>query len=331
MSAHVLQSRFRLTGNGRLLSWAIGITVLATACGCQKLNLPNLNDHLRPSNNRDWKPEVATTPYAEIDDNRITLRNIRNCKYVTAEDYVVDYYDRQIKLPDIQTVDFVVVPFKQTPRLAHTMISFGLADGSYLAVSVEVRTERGEKYNVMLGTAGKFELIYVLSDERDVIRLRTRYRDSDVYIYPTVASPEQSQALFADVIKRVNKLAVEPEFYHSITNNCTTNVAAHVNEISPNKITYGWKVLLPGLSAKYAYDLGLLDNRVPFEDLTEIALINDLAEANFDDPLFSQKIRSRRDQLDRHLARESLREPVLSGRGDQLLKQTRPAGRTLRR
>lgn len=314
-----------------ILTWVVSISVVVASLGCQKLNLVSINDHLRPSNNRDWKPEVATTPYVEIDQQQFTLRNIRNCKYVTEDDFVVDYYDRQIEISDIQSVDFIVVPFKQTPKLAHTMISFGLADGTYLAVSVEVRTERGEKYNAMLGTARKFELIYVLSDERDVIRLRTRYRDADVYVYPTIASHEQSQALFADVIKRMNKLAVEPEFYHSITNNCTTNVAEHVNQIIPAKIAYGWKVLLPGLSAQYAYELGLLDNRVPFEDLTAIALINDLAEANFDDPQFSQKIRSRREQIDRHLAREKMREPVVRGRGAQFLQRQQPTQRTLRR
>ena len=210
-------------------------------------------------------------------------------------------------------------------------MSFELDDGSYLAVSIEVRSERGEKFNAILGAGRKFELIYVLSDERDVIRLRTRHRKSDVYVYPTIASPQQARALFADVIARVNKLAVEPEFYNSINNNCTTNIAGHVNGMSPNKITYGWKVLLPGLSAEYAYELGLLDNRIPFEDLTAIALINDLAEANFDDPQFSQKIRSRRDQIDRTLARQKMREPTIQGRGDEFLQSQRDSRRTLMR
>ena len=101
-------------------------------------------------------------------------------------------------------------------------------------------------------------------------------------------------------MQRVNKLSVEPEFYHSIKNNCTTNLAGHVNEVSPKKIIYGWRVLLPGLSAEYAYDLGLLDNRVPFEELTKIALVNDLAleHRNADD--FSQKIRSRQTRIQRY-------------------------------
>jgi len=234
-------------------------------------------------------------------------------------------------LEQIQSVDFIVVPFKNTPKLAHTMLSFGLNDGTYLALSVEVRKERGEKYSAVLGVGRQYELIYVLSDERDVIRLRSRHRGSDVYVYPTVATPEQSQAMFANVIGRINQLSANPEFYNSITNNCTTNLAGHVNELSPDKVAFGWQVVLPGLSAEYAYDLGLLNNQIPFEDLTAIAMVNDLAEQHFEDPRFSQLIRSGRDKLDRYLARQEHREPVLDGRGQQYLEAQRGRRGLIRR
>lgn len=322
-----------LTKHRQIASCLIWITSILALSGCQRLHFNGPADQLAPSNDRNWKPEVATLPHATVDGRQYTLRNIRNCNYVTAEDFVVDYYDRQIMLDQIQSVDFIVVPFKKTPRLAHTMLSFGLDDGTYLALSVEVRKEKGEKYSPVLGMGRQFELIYVLSDERDVIRLRSRHRESDVYVYPTVASPDQAQAMFANVIKRINQLSVNPEFYHSITNNCTTNLAAHVNELSPDKITYGWQVILPGLSAEYAYDLGLLDNRVPFEDLTAIALVNDLAEKHFEDPKFSQLIRSGRSRMERYAARQADRNAVLNGRGSELLQsegRTRQRTRILR-
>lgn len=317
--------------NQKLACTLILLFAISSLTGCGRLHVNGIGDQLAPSNDRDWKPEVATIPFAEVDGRQYTLRNIRNCKYATAEDFVVDYYDRQIMLDQIQSVDFVVVPFKSTPKLAHTMMSFALDDGSYLALSVEVRKERGEKYSALLGVGRQYELIYVLSDERDVIRLRSKYRDSDVYVYPTVASQEQAQAMFANVIGRINQLSVNPEFYNSITNNCTTNLAGHVNELSPDKITYGWQVILPGLSARYAYDLGLLDNRIPFEDLSAIALVNDLAEQHFEDPNFSQLIRSDRYKLDRYLARQENRAQTINGRGGELLESQRGQRRLLRR
>ena len=307
------------------------IFAISNLTGCRRLHVNGVGDQLVPSNDRDWKPEFATLPIAEIDERQYTLRNIRNCNYVTADDYVVNYYDRQIVLDQIQSVDFIVVPFKETPKLAHTMISFGLDDGSYLAVSVEVRKERGEEFNALMGVGRQYELIYVLSDERDVIRLRSRHRDSDVYVYPTVANQQQAQAMFAEVMGRINELSVNPEFYHSITNNCTTNLAGHVNELSPGKIAHGWQIILPGLSAKYAYDRGLLDNRIPFEDLSSVALVNHLAEKHFEDPDFSKQIRSNRDKLDRYLARQQDRERRISDRGRELLDTQQPQRRLLRR
>jgi hypothetical protein len=272
---------------------------LVSLVGCNKLTVNGLKDRSQPSNERDWSPELVEMPSVSSDGDKVTLRNIRNNRYLSDDDFVVDYYDRQINLQDIQTVDFLVVPFK-FKAIAHTMVSFGLSDGTYLALSVEVRKEKGEKYNPLLGLGRQFELIYVLGDEKDLVRVRTEHRDAEVYVYPSVANPKQSQALFVDMMERVNKLSVDPEFYHSISNNCTTNLAGHVNEVSPKKINYGWRVLLPGFSAKYAYDLGLLDNRVPFDELKKIALVNDLALKYRDAPDFSQRIRSRHRKIDRY-------------------------------
>ena len=303
------------------------VCCLVSLVGCSNWQSPtgfsSLFDRMSPSNDRQWRPEFESTASIDVNGAKYSIRNIRNCNYVTKDDFVVDYYDRDILLGMIQSVDFIVVPFNNAPKLAHTMMSFGLDDGTYIAVSVEVRKELGEKYNPLLGMGRQYELAYVLSDERDVIRLRTRHQAADVYVYPTVASPKQAQLLFADIATRVNKLAVEPEFYHSLRNNCTTNLAGHVNTVSPNKINYGWKVLLPGLSAEYAYDLGLLDNRIPFEDLTAVALVNNLADIHFDDPDFSQLIRGRRDRLERYLSRQIQREPTLRTRGEASLDDFR--------
>ena len=49
-----------------------------------------------------------------------------------------------------------MVPFDETPALAHVMLSFQIdgADGKpeHLAVSVETRKEKGEKYNPVKGS-----------------------------------------------------------------------------------------------------------------------------------------------------------------------------------
>lgn len=299
------------------------LLAVSFACGCAKLETPRLSDRIWPSNDRDWKPEQAVMPFAEVHGTQYVVHNIRNCTYHSADDYVVEYSDRLIDLSQIQSVDFIMVPFKKTPSLAHTMLSFGLDDGTYLVVSVEVRKEKGESYNALAGLARKYELMYVVGEERDLIRLRTRHYDHDVFVFPTVADPEQSQRLFADVVQRMNQLVQGPEFYHTVSNNCTSNLKDHVNRLSPNRIGWNWKILLPGYSAQHAYESGLLDNRIPFEDLEAIAYVNDLAEQHFDEPQFSLLIRSKRQRLQRYAARQQSRGDLLDGRRNESLQPTR--------
>lgn len=280
----------------------------------------NLEERLHPSNNRNWSPELSVLPSANFQDGVVQIHNVRNCQYLSKDDFVVDHYSRDIRIEDIQSVDFIVVPFKKTPALAHTMLSFGMRDGTYLGVSVEVRHEKDESYKPLLGISNQYEIMYVIADERDIIRLRTRHRGDDVYVYPTVASPKQSQDLFVNVMERVNQLKQQPEFYHSLANNCTTNLVSHVNNLKQDRIPFNWKVLLPGFSARYAYDLGLLDNRIPFEDLELIANVNDLAERHYESANFSQKIRSNRNRIGQIIAQSKRLDQTLTA---EVLNQLR--------
>lgn len=281
---------------GRWAGYLIFFSLLLSAPGCQSVQTNDLLDRVVPTNDRAWVADMQRLSTAEIQGDEVLVRNIRNCQYATANDYVVNYYDRKIRLDELQTVDFIVVPFKQR-SLAHTMLSFGLSDGTYLCVSAEIRRELGEAYSPLLGVSNQFELYYLVADERDVIRLRTRYRDAEVYVYPTVATPENTRELFLDVMRRANQLATQPEFYNTLTNNCTTNIVAHVNKLQPQRVPFAWQVLLSGNSAKYAYDLGLLDNRLPFEELQELAKVNVLVDQNFDAADFSKRIRSRHAEI----------------------------------
>jgi hypothetical protein len=252
-------------------------------------------DRLQPSLDRNWIAQHARMPSVSLDGERVYVRDIRNFDFITERDFVPRYYDRTYVLTDLETVDFIVVPFRDAPALAHTMLSFGFRDGEQLIVSVEVRLEEGESYHPVLGAMRQFELIYVLADERDAIRLRTEVRQDDVYLYRARAGAEQVQRLFVDVLQRVDKLRSEPEFYDSLTNNCTTNIVAHINALAENRIPYQLDVLLPGYSANLAYNLGLLDRQLPFAELKQKSYITPLAHRYRDDPNFSRRIRAGND------------------------------------
>lgn len=243
------------------------------------------------SNNRDWRPDLAILSTATFDQNHVTIHNVRNCRYRTEDDYDVRHYDLDFELPEVQSVDFIIVPFNDKPLLAHTMLSFGLADGQYFSISVEGRLEQGEDYSLRGGAGDEFELVYVIADERDVIPLRVDVRKVDVHLYPGKATPEQCQNLLVDMLQRSNKLSREPEFYDVLTNNCTTNLVRHVNQLRPGKIPPDWRVLLPGRSDELAYQLGLLNIPGSFEVAKVTSKINSLAALYRGDPDFSRRIR----------------------------------------
>ncbi|MFA6414647.1 MAG: DUF4105 domain-containing protein [Candidatus Paceibacterota bacterium] len=158
-------------------------------------------------------------------------------------------------------------------------------------ISAEIRKEKGESFSAIKGLLRQYEIIYVIADEHDVIKLRSNYRKDDVFLYPVKTTKENMQKLFISMLTRANKLATEPEFYNTLTNTCTTNIVAHVNEIAPGRIPFSYKVLMPGYSDELARQVGLIDNTLSIEELRAKYRINDKALKYADDPLFSERIR----------------------------------------
>jgi len=247
---------------------------------------------VQPSLNRDWAPDQTVLARAEISGDRVSISNIRNINYRTTKDYDVRYYDKTFDLNKIESVWYMVEPFSgHGAGAAHTLVSFGFAGGDYVAISAEIRKEKGESFSPVKGILRQYELVYVIADERDVIKLRSNYRKDDVFLYPVRTSKENMQKLFISMLERANKLATQPEFYNTLTNTCTTNLVAHVNEIVPGRIPLSYKVLMPAYSDELAREIGLIDNTRSIEELRSKYRINDRASIFADDPLFSQKIR----------------------------------------
>src|SRR5499433_4141673 len=105
---------------------------------------------IRPSNDRDWQPEVARLAEATIQGDLVTIRNIRNFDYRTETDFTPRWYDATFDLADLRSADLVAV-YWMGDAIAHVMVSFGFTGDRYLAVSIETRKERGESYSTLAG------------------------------------------------------------------------------------------------------------------------------------------------------------------------------------
>ena len=248
---------------------------------------------IRPSNDRDWATDQAVLPYAEINGTQVSIHNIRNFSYTSTHDYTPSYYDATFDLDKIKNIYFVVEPFSGYVGAAHTFLSFEFEGDRFVSISVEIRKEKGESFSAVKGILRQYELTYVIADERDVVKLRSNYRHDKVFVYPVKTTPEKMRAVFLSMIERANKLKEKPEFYNTLVSNCTTNIAKHVNRISPKRVPWDITFLLPEEADRYVYKLGLIDNELPFEETRTAHFINDLAEQYADSNDFSLKIRGR--------------------------------------
>lgn len=246
----------------------------------------------RPSNTRDWAPDQERLASAEITGDQLVLRNVRNARYRSTSDFDVQWEERHLKLGQLESVWFVVEPFADWRGPAHTFLSFGFADGQYLAISAEIRKERGEAFSPLKGILRQYELVYVLGDERDLIGLRANHRHDAVYLYPVRTTPEKMRALLLSMLSRVNQLAAEPEFYNTLFNNCTSNIVEHIESITPGGVPLSFSTVLPAYADDFAYDLGLIATGLPRDQYRAAHQINDLAAEHADTPGFSAGIRT---------------------------------------
>ena len=244
-----------------------------------------------PSNHRDWQPDVAVLPYAEINGGTVAIHNIRNCDYHSETDYTVQHYDRTFDLAKLRSVDLFLVTWG-SPHIAHTMVSFGFAGGEYVCFSIETRKEKGEDYSAVKGLFRQFELTYIIADERDVVRLRTNYRQGEeVCLYRLQMTPEQGRTLFLDYLRRANELHERAEWYNALTDNCTTAIRAQRN--SAERAPWNWRMLLNGHLDELLYERGTIVTNVPFPELKRLSNINARARAADGDPDFSMRIRDK--------------------------------------
>jgi hypothetical protein len=265
---------------------------------------------LAPSDNGPWQDDVARTAYAEIDGSRITFHNFRSCDYQAEFAYSCQWLTRQIDLERVRVVD-LFMDYWGSPWIAHTIVSFDLRPDpsqpdanrvDHVAFSIEARKHVGQKYSSIRGFFRQFTLISVVSDERDVVRLRTDYRHhEDLYLYHTTASPAFARSLLLDYVAFTNQLHNRPQWYNAITGNCTTEILTF--KVMKGR-SFDWRILLNGKADEMLYEKGQLATempgqpssapRMPFSELKRRAYINPAAQAANQDPAFSERIRENR-------------------------------------
>jgi len=241
------------------------------------------------SNERVWQPEVSVLSYADINGDDIKIYNIRNFDYRSEEDFTARYYDKTFSLSKLQTADLFIIYWGPS-LIAHTIMSFGFGEQGYVCVSIETRKEEGESYSAIRGFFKQYELIYIVADERDLIRLRTNYRGESVYLYRLKTEPYVIKEVFLDYFKQINQLVEKPKWYNALTHNCTTTIRGHTKPYTKNR-PFDWRLLANGYLDEMLYERKVVDTNFTFEELKKKVYINDKAVKLDADQDFSRYIR----------------------------------------
>jgi len=243
---------------------------------------------LKPTNEADWQPDVAQLASAEVNGDVVTLYNVRNCDYWTDTDYTPHWEAHTVRLSQMTGVD-LAIDYWGVNWMAHPIMSFQFADAPPLCFSIETRRKGGQVYSALGGLYRQFELIYLVSDERDVIRLRTNYRHEDIYLYRLKSTPEMARASFLEYIRTLNVLHDHPRWYNAVSDNCTTAIR-HQRAVS-ERMPLDWRMLINGYGDQMLYERGEIDTSLPFAELKRLSLIDAKAKAADSDPNFSARIR----------------------------------------
>jgi hypothetical protein len=237
---------------------------------------------LKPNDNRNWQPDVARLPWAEIAADHATIHNIRNCDYASETNYTPHWETKTVSLSDVRGVDLFLSHWGMD-WIAHAIVSFEFVDGSHLATSIEARKTAGQEYSAIRGFFRQFQTLYLISEERDVVRVRTNYRGERVYLYRTQTTPVDARNMFVHYLGWMNQARQRPEWYNAATANCATSFVRYLAQAKVGGISqWDWRTLFVGGGDELLYEKGdLVTGGLPFPELKRRALIQPTGDVDF--------------------------------------------------
>jgi hypothetical protein len=217
--------------------------------------------NIRPGSDLLWADDVAQTLSSRVQGNQLQLQQVRAFDWRSERDYSVNWVARSYDLDQLLSVD-LALSYWMGPAIAHTLVSFGFADGRYLTFSIEIRKQRHQSYSALAGFFKAYQASLIAAEESDILRTRSNARAEDVYLYRVEMSAEARRSLLLAYVSEANTWAEQPRFYNTLTANCTTVVYEMMRRISPG-LPMDWRILVSGYLPEYLYDLHALPQHAP--------------------------------------------------------------------
>lgn len=229
---------------------------------------------ITPSNDRKWQASWSRMPFGTVADDTLTITNVRDFRYRSETDFDSHYITQSYPLKGLRTLDLGVSRWDGMEAIAHTMLSFGFDDGRHLAVSIETRLDENDIQGSLPGLFKQFELLYIFATEGDLFGLRTNHRHEALCLYRLRVTPEEMRGVLMALVQRANALVDRPEFYNTLTHNCTTSLLPVLHDVFPS-VHYNLAATFNGFADRRAFRKGRLQHRPgeTFEELKKRSLI----------------------------------------------------------
>ena len=240
----------------RLIFAAMAVALVALLAWWQSLT---------PSHERVWADDVARLLDFELEGDHLTLHNVRNFDWRSETDYVPRWETREYSLSELESAD-LLLSYWMGPTIAHTLVSFGFADGRQLVFSLEIRKERHESFSAIAGFFRQYETVLIAAEENDIVRVRTNARGETVHLYRLTLGPAALRSALLGYLHEADRIRRTPRFYNSLTSNCTTIIFDLARQLEPG-LPLDYRLLLSGYFAEYAHDHQGLTPGVDFPTL----------------------------------------------------------------
>lgn len=249
-----------------LLLWGVAAVLLATM-----LVWWNTID---PRQDRDWADDVAHITRLQQGGeggDQVVLQHVRNFAWRSETDYTARWDTRSYALSQLRSVD-MAVSYWMGPAIAHTLVSFGFADGQQLVFSFEIRKEKGEAFGALAGFFKHYELALIAADERDILAVRTNARGEQVFLYRVDMAQSAMRSLLLSYAQQADRLHAQQRWYHTLTANCTTIVWDMARSVVGG-LPLDWRLLASGYLPDYLHAVGGL---TPGQSLAELRAAGDI-------------------------------------------------------
>lgn len=239
-----------------------------------------------------WNSDCELITTADIDDTKITFRNVRDFFWRTTKDRDESWIDEvTVDTEEIKDIWFIVDHFHSLHGLAHTYLTFEFNDGTCLSFSFEARRRVKHRYHPWDGLWRNYELYLLVALESDMTGLRTNARGNKDYMFRGITPPEKDKHMLIRMAQKANQLSETPEWYHSLLTTCNTSIVRMVNRVTPGRVPFLWRNFLPGYTPRAALKLGLIEDWGGLEMTLEKARIDLIAQQWNGEGSYSEMLR----------------------------------------